>query len=821
MHQQQLPPECILIIIRFVHNNSDTDTMASLLRVNKTICAATLTFLYRDCFGFIRRRLNRHYMYERQWLPLTLSGLVRTLLGQVHPQSRIPDILKVAFLSPDNQTDLGPTAPPPPHLFKYWRFLSTVDVEFEVIRPMFQSICDSSPLMGYAATNRLYEKYKDVDYIANYANSESKDRWLRAVLRANIYQELIWMLCQDHPESIDSLTIPLKDIQRYIDHVHLFTSLSSVKFSIRVLEHIRQYGYGRYHTNDPTRGIEETERNGFFRSMGEFVRQHTSIHKNVLQNVEVPSSSELYKTDQHSIPDVYYAIQSLLPSFQNLRSITTGRIELLARPTNTSPGLLESITVLPRSGSLQAVKISELLRKHPPFLPRYRPLKHLTTETLGPDMFQWAVLEKEKKQQEAELQLDSIVGRHMSSQQHEHHTSDLVRLQSINISNKNRSLLIQELDDIAFAFSDSLEEWRVEDGFTRHGGLVEEDDDASRIIHGQGWDLPRLRSLSFELFGVRLHFDMDGLGRCRALESLTLHDNLTTYRRWGIRSWPVVCLPHLKKLDLKGSPALHFDMDSLHNSPCLEELTMEMTHLSGGKDKYWQYHIPPLEGLEYEDSDTEGVEDHESSGMSGSSQAYQSIGGRPQYTWDWHPSKLRKLDLAAVFALMFDFRWLQHLPNLQSLRLNISSPVKTAHRRQIALKDLLKREPQQASDESVFGEILSGRSISLPKLESIELNGDWIFEDKVMDTLCMAVALHLCSFSYNSRYAGLTLSECIALSRKMPRLKKIQLRTLPTWEDPCRLGLEPEKSAQYEQLVKGVVFAIDGQKYYLASRKSG
>ncbi|KAK3821507.1 MAG: hypothetical protein J3Q66DRAFT_333474 [Benniella sp.] len=305
---------------------------------------------------------------------------------------------------------------------------------------------------------------------------------------------------------------------------------------------------------------------------------------------------------------------------------------------------------------------------------------------------------------------------------------------------------------------------------------------------------------------------MDGLERCRALESLTMHDDMINYRHRDIHSWPVVSLPNLKKLDLKGSPALHFNMDSLHHSPCLEELTVKMTPLPDDDDDYCQYRISSLNGLEYQDSDTEGVDGCESSGMPGSSLAYQSIGGRPQCTWDWHPSNLRKLDLAAAFALMFDFRWLQHLPSLQSLRLDISSPVKTAHRRHITLKDLLRREPQQASNEGGSEEFISDRYINLPKLGLIELNGDWIFEDKVMDTLCMAVATNLSSFIYNSRYPDLTLMECITLSREMPRLKKMQLRTL---------GLEPEKSAQYEQLVKGVVFVIDGQKYYLASRKSG
>ncbi|KAF9348325.1 hypothetical protein BGX34_002550, partial [Mortierella sp. NVP85] len=207
-----------------------------------------------------------------------------------------------------------------------------------------------------------------------------------------------------------------------------------------------------------------------------------------------------------------------------------------------------------------------------------------------------------------------------------------------------------------------------------------------------------------------------------------MHDGLVTYRHRDIRWWSVVCLPHLKKLDLKGSPASHFNMDSLHQSPCLEELTMEMTPIAA-KDDFGdgRYHMPSPGELEHEDSDTEGVDNQESSGMPGSSQEYRSTGKKPQYTWDWYLPSLRKLDLTAVFALMFDFRWLQHLPNLQSLRLDISSD-ETAHLRHITLKDLLRREPQQAPDEDGSGEILSDRYISSPKLESIALDGGWIFE---------------------------------------------------------------------------------------------
>ncbi|KAF9342658.1 hypothetical protein BGX34_007844, partial [Mortierella sp. NVP85] len=233
-------------------------------------------------------------------------------------------------------------------------------------------------------------------------------------------------------------------------------------------------GRRNWYTSDLTSGIKETERDRFFKGMVEFVRQHASVHKNVLQDVEIPASHQLYRTGQHSIPSVYYAIQSLLPSFQNLRSLTTGCIKLLARSTDTS--CLESMTVLRHNGDLQKEEVSELLKKHPPFLPRHRSLKHLTTETLGPDMFQWAVLEK-KKQTDAEHQQESIVDRHLISGQHGRHTNDLVSLQSISISNLKPYVMDQELNDIAFAFSDSLEEWTVEDGYKRYEEPEEEEEE--------------------------------------------------------------------------------------------------------------------------------------------------------------------------------------------------------------------------------------------------------------------------------------------------------------------------------------------------------
>ncbi|KAF9345689.1 hypothetical protein BGX34_004547, partial [Mortierella sp. NVP85] len=791
MPQPRLPLECILSIIRLLSNKHDTDTMASLLCVNKTICAATLPFLYGDCFNNLM-----HNPWQRSKKdPMVSMQMVRTLLRQVHPQSRLPDILKVACLSPDDETNLE--SPPPP-VFKYGRFLSMIHLNPQSIHFMLKVSIDS-PLMEYAATNQLFEKYINEGYIANDYYGGRKNGVLIEALEVDIYQRLTWTLCQDHPENIESLTIPLRDIQRYIDHVHQFTSLSSVKFSIEGIRCIRwQIDTDEWDQHD----IEKTERDRFFRGMAEFVQQHTSIHKNILRNVEVPSSADLRGTDQHSHSDVSYTIHSLLPPFPTLRSIDTDWIELLARHTDTNLSHLESMSVMPGSDrEWQEEEISELLSRHPPLLSRCRALKHLSVETLGPDMFQWAVLEK--KQKEAGHQQERIEGQR--PWQHEHHTSDLVPLQSIKISNRKRSPPDQALNDMVFAFSDSLEELDVSDGIRRPDEYYGQSNASRVVLHGQGWNLPRLSSLRFGVWDLKLHFDMDGLQRCHALESLTMQDDVVDYMPRDIRPWSVVHLPQLKKLHLEGSPALHFNVDSLHHSPCLEELTMGMTMVRPDDvDAY--YIMPSLAELVHEDSDTEGVDGHESSGIPNSSPPYQSIGRQSRYTWDWHLPNLCDLDLVAVFALIFDLRWLQHLPNLERLRLDSIGPVPGPYKRHITLKDLSRRE----SDEDGSEEILSDRFIRALKLESIKLGDCWIFEDKVLEILFLTVAPNLCWVTFGWECTGLNIMECVALSRKMARIECMSLpRSMRDLDEVLELGLVPRGGTQDDQSDKKRV------KFYL------
>ncbi|KAK3806809.1 MAG: hypothetical protein J3Q66DRAFT_375130 [Benniella sp.] len=536
--------------------------------------------------------------------------------------------------------------------------------------------------------------------------------------------------------------------------------------------------------------------------MVQFVRQHTSIHNNVLQSVEVPRY--LPTPSRHCPADILFEILALLPPLENPRSIDTSNwCALVARLPDTNLNYLESIDLTSALEVEQAEMIAKLLSDQPPFLPRCRTLKRLVMDTLGPDMFHWAVLEK--MQRDKGRQRESNMCRNLFWR--DGYYDDLVSLRSIRLFNAE-PLVLEVLRDIAFAFRDTLEELTVEDFETFETPELTDMETTSQVVYGKDWDLPCLRTLSLKVHCFQLCFDLDALQRFRALESLCLRDSVMTYNHHDIWSWSPVHLPLLKKLKLSGSPALRFNLASLHHSPRLEELTLGLSVFDQTRHSFDCY-IPSPEDLEREDSD-----DHELLGTPGTvSHGYQSTGRRPRWTWDWYLSELSNLHLDAVFAYKFDFQWLQHLPNLQHIRLNIASG-NYFHVQFISLKDLLKRkEEQQDKDEN---HTVSDRYISLPKLESIDLGGYWNFLDKVVETLCLVVSPNLRRVNLGYNDGGCTLQEWIALSRKMPCIERLDLNTntLLTCDRIKELGLTPQDIWD-DPKQKRIVYKIGGTCYDL------
>ncbi|KAF9366791.1 hypothetical protein BGX34_007565 [Mortierella sp. NVP85] len=805
MPHEALPLECFLEILRILSKEYDTDTMARLLRVNKTFCAVTLPFLYRDCFNW-----DMHGNRSHKWAADSMLQLARTLLRQVHPQDRIPGLVQAAYLSQDHP-QLATESP----IFKYGHFIRNFvlyegfERDVPEIDPCYYdgpvTVDPDESVEKYAATHQLYSKYAAEGLLSDTLERQWSNLFPCAI-RMDLDRKLLWTLCQDHLETIKELSIPLSDIERYVDHVHHFTSLSRVIFMTPIIfmmtpmpVYLAQESWDQYVK-------ERTERDSrLIRAMVQFVRQHTSIHNNVLRSAKVPRY--LPTPSRHCTADVLFEILALLPPLENPRSIDTSNwCALVARLPDTNLDYLESIDLTSLLDSDQVEMIFKLLSDHPPFLPRCRTLKHLAMDTLGPDMFQWAVLEK--KQRDKGRQQESIMCQHPSSWRDGCY-EDPVPLRSITLFNAE-PLVLQVLRDIAFAFRDSLEELTVDDLETFERPELTDLETASQVVYGQDWDLPCLRTLTLKVHHFQLCFDLDALQRFRALESLCLQDSVVTYNHHDIWSWSPVHLPHLKKLKLSGSPALRFNLVSLHHSPRLEELHLGISVFDRTHNRFDCY-IPSHEDLEREDSD-----DHELSGTPGTvSHGYQSIGRRPRWTWDWDLPKLSKLHLEAVFAYKFDFQWLQHLPNLQHIRLNITSSGEDVHVQFVGLKDLLKGKQKQQDEDGKH--TISDQYISLPKLESIDLGGYWIFHNEVVETLCLVVSPNLRRLNLGSIDGGCALHEWIALSRKMPCIERLDLnkKMLLTCDRIRQLGLTPQDIWDDPKQKRTIVYKIDGTCYDL------
>jgi len=258
-------------------------------------------------------------------------------------------------------------------------------------------------------------------------------------------------------------------------------------------------------------------------------------------------------------------------------------------------------------------------------------------------------------------------------------------------------------------------------------------------------------------------------------------DTTRTYNHRAIRWKPLINLPHLRLLKLAGSPVLTFNMDSLCHSPRLESLLLGMLTTTHG------HYIPPPVDMENEDLASQGQREDEALG---SSQGCNSIGETPRFTWDWYLPNLRKLDLRAVFAFKFDFQWIQHLPNLQSISLNTTSTRRGLHERSITLKEISR--PQQEQDDEDRVQNISDRYLSSPKLNSIILEGHWIFDTNVLEVLLLTVAPDLREISFGADCVGFTFRERVTLVRRMPRVKRSNLGRQVGADEIQELGLVPD-----------------------------
>ncbi|KAG0062612.1 hypothetical protein BGZ89_010532 [Linnemannia elongata] len=330
-------------------------------------------------------------------------------------------------------------------------------------------------------------------------------------------------------------------------------------------------------------------------------------------------------------------------------------------------------------------------------------------DTLGPGTFKWAIQEKKALDSEKGV---SWLDKSRSVFLYLEH--GLVSLEKVHLKDGAGHPLTDELDDIAFAFDQTLKSIRFS-SFCLSSA-------ASRPIHlGRGWlKLPALEHVSFYTRGVVL--DRNFFKLCPSLKSVRLYDGSDPDRCQDV----LTCLP----ADL----------------PCLESL-----NTSHGS-------------LDYQDDAIETI-------MPTQARAAEIV--QTLWTWDWHLPSLNHLALTGEFAYQFQFRMLNGCPALEKLDLN-NKTFDGRLDRVLSYADLFLPGSVDSNDDNPAG--APRQAVVAPALQCLRLMGSWRVDDSLLPQFLTAMTPNLDildAFGLN----GFTLKALADVVKTQPNtIKKVYFR---------------------------------------------
>ncbi|KAG0295210.1 hypothetical protein BGZ96_012312 [Linnemannia gamsii] len=220
-----LPLECLQLVIRHLATLEDSNTLATLLRANKYFCSATLPFLYEG--PLLLPVLNGKCSKKCYALTRRLHLIATLLIGV--PEAFLSELLKVTFprepVSEEN---------PLPLFAPYYSFVT--EVSFAQCHQVFEAIFDCvirQPEPGfveYFVMSELEERFIAEDPLAR---ADGEDEWFIVAYGYDrqVAADLTWAL-YSNAEHIKTLTIPLSDIERYLQQLQRFKILTTITFHL-------------------------------------------------------------------------------------------------------------------------------------------------------------------------------------------------------------------------------------------------------------------------------------------------------------------------------------------------------------------------------------------------------------------------------------------------------------------------------------------------------------------------------------------------------------------------------------------------------------
>ncbi|KAF8937733.1 hypothetical protein BGZ47_008877 [Haplosporangium gracile] len=595
----------------------------------------------------------------------------------------------------DDRQDAGPATPSSVDYMCHIRHLTMEkwSIDMEKIWPE----------EGKTHFSMTFQEYVEQDKDEQQRCSNLKGFSLRMHYHFLLYQEAVWGLANPILEQLQSLYIPIMDTNRYLGVVGRLVRLERVQFNLDDLtessQSIQILSAGDSSKSTGSRLQEH------FRTAVAFVKEHVRLFPDRLKTATLSERPSWDGPPRDGRQEVQFEILQILPPLHGITQLTRSNLrQFQAHPLATD---VSRVILISTESKGWIDNYGQLFQ-------RCRSLRTLDEVMPGKGTFKWAVKEKQRMEGVRSLTIDDNQGGlSQGSLRLATVHQRLVPLASVVLREADeRTIATDELDDIAFAFSRTLESVSVH--FKRTP--------LPRQIHiGQGWvDLPKLSTLYIASKNAALVIDPHLFNHCPNLCSVNIDDETQEYRFQDILPCAAARLDRIQVLNLTGWSALTFNPATFHSAKRLSNVIISMDSSSTG------VYIPPIQEL------------NQSYGILGNSTtngptAAPLVVIRPAWTWDWQLPKLVSLILGGEFAYRFQFRMLQGCPNLGKLRLDIKSDDVT-HTRILSSTELYSTntsasEPSTAplSSSSTARERIVARRVT-----SLVLLGDWVACDMTL-----------------------------------------------------------------------------------------
>ncbi|KAF9165442.1 hypothetical protein DFQ26_000123 [Actinomortierella ambigua] len=785
----RLPAECVSLIVgRFVQGMTNIKSLHPLLLISRDFFLETVPYLYEDPFPHVKEKdqlalialllrcipeKNRTQLLtliiiaaqSSQDLQQLLEACQLTLAQMNNNDSSNVAVAPTSSQTPVTHKQQQPISPPTInylsliHKFGH-KSLAELQDNAHVVHKLVESltILRASPEI----MSEMSDMYQGVD----------ANRLRVLTLRPQLINELVWGLAEPYLEQVQSLLLPLSDVDRYLDPTvfHRLKSLATV--TLYIDDRPEQRLASRY-----TQWIE-------------FARRHTTSFPRVLRDIRWHRTAGRGSFGDPP-PEIEDAWSRLLPPLDCPKRIDATNWKPMLKKWNEIDFSHCQEIVDPQRGDWPQTRI----------LPKCRNLRRLTTSFNHPGAFRWAVeeknallllLEEEEAQAEAEAEEEeeeeTPAGGESQDDEAKPQLPKLVPLRMLNMG-CTPAIMDQVMSAALDAFHDTLDSVRV---------LHKEYFTTAPFAVGEGWRAQKLKRLDLSTVSQGLLVNHDFFRQFEAIQDLIVVDKLYFYNPSTIRLGPTdVSLPHLVNLQLKGYTALAFPATVLSNTPNLEMLELGMVYRNGYHD------ISPVHPGDEDQEEPSG----EGNGAEGEGNGITTPSSTPLpattflksrgWTWDWSLPRLTKLTLSGDFAMRFRFKMLAGCPMLTVLSLSILTEG-TAKRTicRADLEEAIDRVQQQQQQQQQKQECKS--VVVLPHLEDLRMNGVWQFGsdrtyemlmEKIIGTKLKEIIVYRCE--------QVPLETVVRLSHTKPLLRKVTMElaqddqgALVDQERTARLGLK-------------------------------